>query len=98
MPIYVYRGVDCPHEFEIHQSFSEDPLTECTVCGKAVRRVFHPTGLVFKGSGWYITDSRKSNQQSNGGSAGKTSDTAATAKKTDSTTSKETSTASAAKD
>lgn len=60
MPNYVYRGTDCAHEFEVYQSFSDDPLTECTECGKPVRRVFQPTGLVFKGSGWYITDSRKS--------------------------------------
>ena len=59
MPNYVYRGTDCPHEFEVYQSFSDDPLTECSECGKPVRRVFQPTGLVFKGSGWYINDSRK---------------------------------------
>lgn len=60
MPTYVYRGTECPHQFQVHQSFAEDPLTECTECGMPVRRVFQPTGLVFKGSGWYINDSRKS--------------------------------------
>jgi putative FmdB family regulatory protein len=58
MPNYVYRGTDCQHEFEVYQSFAEDPLTDCTECGQPVRRVFHPAGLVFKGSGWYVTDSR----------------------------------------
>lgn len=58
MPNYVYRGSECQHEFEVYQSFSEDPLTACTECGQPVRRVFHATGLVFKGSGWYVTDSR----------------------------------------
>lgn len=67
MPNYVYRGTDCQHEFEVYQSFSEDPLTECTECGQPVRRVFHATGLVFKGSGWYVTDSR-------GGSGAKKAD------------------------
>lgn len=75
MPNYVYRGIDCPHEFEVYQSFSEDPLTDCTECGKPVRRVFQPTGIVFKGSGWYITDSRKSDSGST--SSAKSSDTTA---------------------
>jgi putative FmdB family regulatory protein len=60
MPTYAYRGTACAHEFETYQSFSEDPLTECLECGGPVRRVIQPTGIVFKGSGWYITDSRKS--------------------------------------
>lgn len=59
MPTYAYRGTDCTHEFEIRQSFSDNPLAECMECGKPVRRVIHPTGIVFKGSGWYVTDSRK---------------------------------------
>ena len=69
MPNYVYRGTDCPHEFEVYQSFSDDPLTECSECGKPVRRVFQPTGLVFKGSGWYINDSRKKDAGTNGKSS-----------------------------
>lgn len=66
MPTYAYRGTECPHEFEVYQSFSEDALVECTECGKPVRRVIHPTGIVFKGSGWYITDSRKPAPSANG--------------------------------
>lgn len=58
MPVYQYRGVECDHEFEVKQSFSEDPIQECQVCGKPVRRVIHASPVVFKGSGWYITDSR----------------------------------------
>lgn len=61
MPTYQYRCAECSHRFEQFQKFSEDPLTECPVCGKAVRRVIQPVGVVFKGSGWYITDNRKSN-------------------------------------
>lgn len=64
MPTYAYRGTACAHEFETYQSFSEDPLTECLECGGPVRRVIQPTGIVFKGSGWYITDSRKSSSAS----------------------------------
>lgn len=59
MPTYAYRGTACAHEFEAYQSFSEDPLTTCTECGGPIRRVIQPAPVVFKGSGWYITDSRK---------------------------------------
>ncbi len=77
MPNYVYRGTECPHQFEVYQSFADDPLTECTECGMPVRRVFQPTGLVFKGSGWYITDSRKgsTSESSNGASSPASSST-----------------------
>lgn len=58
MPTYAYRGSACTHEFETVQKFVDAPLTECIECGGPVRRVFHPVGVVFKGSGWYINDSR----------------------------------------
>ncbi len=58
MPVYQYRGIECDHEYDVRQSFSEDPVTECQVCGLPVRRVIHASPVVFKGSGWYITDSR----------------------------------------
>jgi putative FmdB family regulatory protein len=64
MPTYAYRGTACAHEFETYQAFSEDPLSVCLECGGPVRRVIQPTGIVFKGSGWYITDSRKSSSSS----------------------------------
>ena len=59
MPTYSYRCSACGHQFEAMQRFSDDPLTDCPSCGGRVRRVIHPVGVVFKGSGWYITDSRK---------------------------------------
>jgi putative FmdB family regulatory protein len=58
MPTYAYRCADCGHEFDAFQRFSDDPLRECPSCGGVVRRVIQPVGVVFKGSGWYITDSR----------------------------------------
>lgn len=58
MPTYAYRCASCNHEFDAVQKFSDDPLKECPECGEHVRRVFHPVGIVFKGSGWYINDSR----------------------------------------
>ncbi len=55
MPIYEYR---CKkgHQFEVLQRFSDDPVSECEVCGKPVERVFHPVAVHFKGSGFYNTD------------------------------------------
>lgn len=60
MPTYHYRCSDCGHEFDQFQKFSEDPLRDCPSCGGSVQRVIGAVGVVFKGSGWYITDSRKS--------------------------------------
>lgn len=59
MPTYAYRCTTCDHQFEQSQRFSDDPLRDCPVCDGLVRRVIQPVGIVFKGSGWYITDSRK---------------------------------------
>lgn len=61
MPTYAYRCTACSHEFEVFQKFSDEPLTECPECGSPIRKVFQPVGIVFKGSGWYINDSRPSN-------------------------------------
>ncbi|MDX1687452.1 MAG: FmdB family zinc ribbon protein [Candidatus Promineifilaceae bacterium] len=59
MPTYVYKCEDCEHTFEAHQRFSDDPLTDCPSCDTGeVRRVINNVGVVFKGSGFYITDSR----------------------------------------
>jgi putative FmdB family regulatory protein len=66
MPTYAYRGDQCGHEFEIRQSFSDDPVRECPTCGMPVRRVIHPPGIVFKGTGWYLTDSRPTTETSGG--------------------------------
>lgn len=59
MPTYVYACDACGKQFEQFQSFKDEPLTvcRCGVSGK-VRRVIQPAGVVFKGSGWYINDSR----------------------------------------
>ena len=60
MPTYVYACDSCGNQFERFQSFKDEPLQTCPSCASAVRRVFQPVGIVFKGSGWYVTDSRKS--------------------------------------
>jgi len=58
MPTYHYRCSDCGHSFDFFQKFADDPLTECPECGGPIRRVPQPVGIVFKGSGWYVNDSR----------------------------------------
>ena len=68
MPTYSYRCTACGHAFEQFQRFSDDPLTVCPSCEGLIKRVLHPVGVVFKGTGWYITDSRKSTTSENGGS------------------------------
>jgi putative FmdB family regulatory protein len=55
MPIYEYR-CENGHNFEVMQRMSDDPLTECSICGAPVQRVFHPVAIHFKGSGFYNTD------------------------------------------
>jgi putative FmdB family regulatory protein len=67
MPVYEYECRNCGTRFEKMQSITAEPLTECLNCGKGpVRRVLHPVGVIFKGSGWYITDSRKAAEQPGG--------------------------------
>ena len=59
MPKYEYACKSCGERLEVVQSFADGPLTECTVCGGPLRRVFSPPGIAFKGSGFYRTDNRK---------------------------------------
>jgi putative FmdB family regulatory protein len=58
MPTYVYKCEECNYHFEQIQKFSDKPLKTCPRCKSKVKRVIHPTGIVFKGSGWYVNDSR----------------------------------------
>ncbi|GEL23492.1 hypothetical protein PSU4_24460 [Pseudonocardia sulfidoxydans NBRC 16205] len=61
MPTYQYACTACDHRFEAVQSFSDDSLTVCPECSGPLRKVFSSVGIVFKGSGFYRTDSRGSN-------------------------------------
>ncbi len=58
MPTYQYACTECGDRSEVVQRFSDDPLTVCTACGGKLRKIFSPVGIVFKGSGFYRTDSR----------------------------------------
>ena len=88
MPTYHYRCSACENRFDAFQKFSENPLTVCPECGGGVKRVIQPVGVVFKGSGWYINDSRKAPAESSTETAAKSSD-AKTPDKTKSTESTE---------
>jgi len=60
VPTYQYTCTECGEPNETVQKFSDEPLTVCPACGGRLRKVFSPVGIVFKGSGFYRTDSRKS--------------------------------------
>ncbi|HSU48810.1 MAG TPA: FmdB family zinc ribbon protein [Arthrobacter sp.] len=60
MPTYAYACKDCGHAFDIVQSFSDSSLTSCPECEGTLRKKFNSVGVVFKGSGFYRTDSRDS--------------------------------------
>ena len=60
MPIYGYECKECGVRFERRQSFSDDPITICPECEGEVRRLLEPAGIIFKGSGFYVTDNRGS--------------------------------------
>lgn len=64
MPLYTYRCIENDHEFQVRQRMIDDPLTECAICGGPVRRVVSSVGVVFKGSGFYVTDNRSSSANS----------------------------------
>ena len=75
MPTYEYACTECAHRLEVVQSFTDASLTECPECTGRLRKVFSPVGVVFKGSGFYKTDSRAKSGTSTGSSG--TSETSA---------------------
>ena len=62
MPLYDYKCTACSNRYELRESFDAPPRQPCPVCGAEAKRVLHPPPIVFKGSGFYITDSRKGSQ------------------------------------
>jgi putative FmdB family regulatory protein len=70
VPTYQYacKETACGHRFEAVQSFSDEPIAACPVCEGQVRKVFSTVGIVFKGSGFYRTDSRENAKSTNGSS------------------------------
>jgi len=60
MPTYVYKGLESGEYFEVEQSIHDEPLTHHPETGEPVKRIIQPVGVIFKGSGWYVKDSRSS--------------------------------------
>ena len=95
MPTYQYTCTDCGEPLEAVQSFSDPSLTVCPACGGRLRKVYSAVGVVFKGSGFYRTDSRagagktESGAKADGGKGSADAGTAASTPKTDGTGSKE---------
>jgi putative FmdB family regulatory protein len=56
VPIYEYVCQSCRHQFEVKQKFSDDPITSCVRCGQTVTKIISAPAIMFKGSGWYVTD------------------------------------------
>jgi len=73
MPTYQYACTECGERLEVVQKFTDDPLTVCPACEGRLRKLFSPVGVVFKGSGFYKTDSRGSGTTKGGGSSPSTS-------------------------
>ncbi|HHU88960.1 MAG: FmdB family zinc ribbon protein [Sphaerochaetaceae bacterium] len=63
MPIYEYACDACKIKFEVEQSMQEEPLTVCPKCSGTIRRVFSPSSIIFKGSGFYANDSRPQKEE-----------------------------------
>jgi len=88
VPTYQYACTACDERLEVVQKFADDPLTECPVCQGHLRKVFSAVGVVFKGSGFYRTDSRTgSSARSGKDGGGESKSTASTASKPEASTS-----------
>lgn len=87
MPTYQYQCTECGEALEVQQSFSDASLTECPRCQGRLRKVFNAVGVVFKGSGFYKTDSRSSSTSSGSDSSGSSPATTSSSAATSSPTS-----------
>ncbi|KUI26716.1 FmdB family transcriptional regulator [Mycobacterium sp. IS-1742] len=94
MPTYSYACTECDNRFDAVQAFSDDALTECPQCSGRLRKLFGKVGVVFKGSGFYRTDSREATKSSSNGSAKSTSESTSSSEKSSSTSSGDSSSSS----
>ncbi|MBF0660861.1 FmdB family zinc ribbon protein [Rhodococcus sp. (in: high G+C Gram-positive bacteria)] len=95
MPTYSYACTACDNKFDIVQSFSDASLTECPECSGKLRKLFNSVGIVFKGSGFYRTDSRSGSTASESAKSDSKSSTSESAPAASSSSSSSTSTSSA---
>jgi putative FmdB family regulatory protein len=87
VPTYQYACVDCDERLEVVQKFTDEPLRECPSCQGQLRKVFSPVGVVFKGSGFYRTDSRSDSKGKKSGSSSGSSDSGSSSGSSDSSSS-----------
>jgi putative FmdB family regulatory protein len=92
VPLYDYKCTSCDHQYETREGFDAPSRQPCPKCGSIAKRILHPPPIVFKGSGFYITDSRKGSQAT----VGESSYTANTESKSDSSGSSDSKPAAAA--
>ena len=89
MPTYGYRCTECGNEFDVWQRMSDAPVADCPVCKARGKRLIFPAGIVFKGTGFYKTDSRSSSSSASVSSSSSTSSSAASSNGGSTTTSNE---------
>lgn len=87
MPTYSYACTACDNKFDVVQAFSDDALTDCPKCEGRLRKLFGKVGVVFKGSGFYRTDSREASKSSSNGSSRSSSESSGSSDKSDSSSS-----------
>jgi putative FmdB family regulatory protein len=81
MPVYTYRCEQCNYQFDNFQGFDEEKLKQCPQCKKmSLYRVYRPAGVVFKGSGYYVTDNRSSTSSLTGSGSNGSSDSSGNGK------------------
>jgi putative FmdB family regulatory protein len=87
VPTYQYACTACDERLDVVQKFSDDALTECLECGGRLRKIFSPAGIIFKGSGFYRTDSRGASKSASATAAEKKSESTTTSDSTSSSSS-----------
>ena len=78
VPTYSYACTECDNKFDQVQAFTDDALTECPQCSGRLRKLFGKVGVVFKGSGFYRTDSREDSKKKSSSSSGGSSESSIT--------------------
>ena len=84
MPTYEYQCTNCHRRYEVVQRFTDPPLETCEACGGKLKRIYHPVGVVLKGSGFYSTDNRSRGALSPSTKDGGSSDSSSGSEKSDS--------------
>nr|WP_256736251.1 FmdB family zinc ribbon protein [Mycolicibacterium hippocampi] len=98
VPTYSYACTECDNKFDMVQAFTDDALTQCPQCDGRLRKIFGKVGVVFKGSGFYRTDSREASKSSAASSGSASSDSSASDSSTSSSSDKSSSSSSSSSD